>query len=223
MKNTKKLLLALSLTASFTAASFAGEEVASPISANVTITSDYVWRGLTQTDGEAAIQGGFDYAHESGFAAGVWGSNVDFESVAAVGTVTAAVNADVEFDLYASYSSEVNEFGYELGYIAYRYPGAAASNFEEVYLGGSYAGVGATYYFGVSDAEDYFELSYALPIEEVDLSVLYGDYDNSYDYYGVGIGKSFGGLDFALNYTNTDPHDGSNGESNTAFSISKSF
>ncbi|SMM98451.1 conserved hypothetical protein [uncultured Candidatus Thioglobus sp.] len=220
MKNlTKKLLLTTCLTATLVSASFAAEEEAvSPISANVTIANDYVWRGLTQTDGELAIQGGFDYDAGNGFAAGVWGSNVDFNS-----------DASSEFDLYASYSGEVDDFGYEVGYIAYRYPSESAIDFEEAYVGGSYAGVNLTYYAGLGEFDDgatvenYVEVSYDLPIEEVGVSVLYGDYKNGYDYYGIGIGQSFSGLDFGLNYTKTSPDDGGDGENNTVFSISKSF
>ncbi|WP_428086076.1 TorF family putative porin [Candidatus Thioglobus sp.] len=213
MKNkTTKLLSALCLTTALSSASFAQEEAPLPISGNVTIASDYVWRGLTQTDGEPAIQGGFDYAHESGFALGVWGSNVDFGS-----------DASAEFDLYGSYAGEVDGFGYEVGYISYNYPSESAIDFEEVYVGGSYANVGLTYYKGLDDANDYVEASYGITVEGVDLSIMVGDYEDSYDLYGVGIGKSYGGLDFALNYTNTDPDNGSSGESNTVFSMSKSF
>ena len=49
----------------------------SDVSANVSFASDYIWRGMTQSDGPA-IQGGFDFAAESGFYAGLWGSNVNF-------------------------------------------------------------------------------------------------------------------------------------------------
>ena len=47
------------------------------VSANVSFASDYIWRGMTQTDGPA-ISGGFDFAAENGFYAGIWGSNVNF-------------------------------------------------------------------------------------------------------------------------------------------------
>ena len=47
------------------------------ISANVGITSDYIWRGMTQSDG-ISIQGGFDYAAENGFYAGIWGANINW-------------------------------------------------------------------------------------------------------------------------------------------------
>ena len=48
------------------------------ITGNASVVSDYNWRGITQTAGDPAIQGGIDYAHDSGFYAGAWGSNVDF-------------------------------------------------------------------------------------------------------------------------------------------------
>ena len=64
----KKLLLLLTMVSLPTFAS---------VSANVSIASDYIWRGMTQTDG-IAVSGGFDYAAEGGFYAGIWGSNVNF-------------------------------------------------------------------------------------------------------------------------------------------------
>ena len=67
----KKLYLFMGLTVMLSMPSFAA------VSANVAFSSDYVWRGMTQSDGPA-IQGGFDFEDESGFYAGIWGSNVNF-------------------------------------------------------------------------------------------------------------------------------------------------
>ena len=50
------------------------------ISGNVALTTDYIWRGMSQTDGSPAIQGGFDADFGNGIYAGAWGSNVDFGS-----------------------------------------------------------------------------------------------------------------------------------------------
>ena len=70
----KKLSIAMGIAlASLTTAASA------EFSGNVALTTDYVWRGVSQTDEGPAVQGGFDYEHESGFSAGVWGSNVDFD------------------------------------------------------------------------------------------------------------------------------------------------
>ena len=49
------------------------EEEASPFSANVSVVSDYAYRGISQTDEKPALQGGFDFKHGSGLYVGVWG------------------------------------------------------------------------------------------------------------------------------------------------------
>ena len=74
MKNSLKLA-SVSLLAAAALAPAANAE----ITANVALTTDYVWRGVSQnTDESPALQGGFDFADESGFYAGVWASNVNF-------------------------------------------------------------------------------------------------------------------------------------------------
>ena len=67
----------------------------SAVSANVSIASDYIWRGMTQTDG-IAVSGGFDYAADGGFYAGIWGSNVNFNDSTGSGN-------GAEFDYYFGY------------------------------------------------------------------------------------------------------------------------
>ena len=166
---------------------------------------------------------------------GIWGSNVSFEVVGATATttitgttlttlITPAVDASVEFDLYASYSNEVEGFGYEIGYIAYRYPNATAANFEEIYVAGSYSGFSLAYYAGQDDAADNIEVSYGASFGGIDTSLTIGDYEDSNKYYDLGFGKSYAGLDYSLNiikinYDNEDAND----DTNTVFSISKSF
>ena len=68
----KKLFLFFSLIGAMLLPSFAS------VSANVSFATDYIWRGMTQTGEEPAISGGFDYANDGGFYAGIWGSNVGF-------------------------------------------------------------------------------------------------------------------------------------------------
>jgi uncharacterized protein (TIGR02001 family) len=79
-------------------------------SANVTFTTDYIWRGMTQSDG-SAIQGGFDFESDSGFYAGIWGSNVNFND-----------GNGQELDYYAGYTTSLGIIGVDLGYIIYDYP-----------------------------------------------------------------------------------------------------
>jgi uncharacterized protein (TIGR02001 family) len=96
-------------------------------SANIGATSNYVWRGVTQTDDDAAIQGGIDYAHASGFYAGTWASNVNFNPDGG------GNGGEYEWDLYGGFASEFNDFGYDLGYVYYAYPDSSDTDFGEIY------------------------------------------------------------------------------------------
>jgi uncharacterized protein (TIGR02001 family) len=84
-------------------------------SANVGLTTEYIYRGLSQTDDQPALQGGFDYEHESGLSAGIWASNVDFND--------GSDGASVEIDYYAAFSGEVKGVSWSVGGIYYSYPG----------------------------------------------------------------------------------------------------
>ena len=131
------------------------------ISANIGVVSNYIWRGVTQTGDQAAVQGGLDYSHESGFYAGTWASNVDFDEGASEGVVgiverdpetgelamdedgnlivtgvtsgSDSSSPNYELDLYAGFSSSVNDdFSYDLNTIYYAYPDGRDSNFWEI-------------------------------------------------------------------------------------------
>ena len=99
------------------------------LSANVGLTSDYVFRGISQTDEGPAIQGGFD-ATCGLFYAGVWSSALDF-----------AGDAHLEIDLYAGIKPTTGPISWDLGVIYYAYPdqapGIAELNFIELKVGGS--------------------------------------------------------------------------------------
>lgn len=87
---------------------------------NVTLASEYLYRGIAQTRGKPAIQGGFDYAHASGFYAGVWGSSISWISDAVAGA-----SANVEIDVYGGYKGSLgDDLGYDLGVLTYNYPGS---------------------------------------------------------------------------------------------------
>ncbi len=98
----------------------APEPEKSPISANVTITNDYRYRGITQTNYQAAIQGGFDYAHESGFYIGNWNSTINWVS----NTTANQVKAPIEMDFYGGFKKELIAPGFasDIGVLQYFYP-----------------------------------------------------------------------------------------------------
>ncbi len=210
MKNIKTFLgaslLALALSTVSTTAVMAQSKL--ELSANVGITSDYVWRGFSQTDGGPAAQGGIDATYGM-FYAGVWGSNLAFADEAGGST---ASTADFEVDLYAGIKPKLGTVEFDLGAIYYMYPGAndtaAEYNFLELKAGASTSfdklSVGATVYYS---PETYAKggrtltyegtAEYALPMEFAISGTLgrftYDDTPaNDYSYWNVGLSKSFG-------------------------------
>jgi uncharacterized protein (TIGR02001 family) len=124
-----------------TAAPAAAPAPASPFSFNVGLTSDYRYRGISQSRLEPAINGGADYAHSSGFYLGAWASSIKW--IKDAGTIAGADsgNTALELDLYGGYKGEImKDLTYDVGVLAYIYPGnkladlgAANANTTEVY------------------------------------------------------------------------------------------
>jgi uncharacterized protein (TIGR02001 family) len=162
------------------------------ISANIAVTSNYVWRGVTQTDDGAAVQGGIDWAHESGFYLGTWASNVEFKSdVEVVGPgadgmpgtaddtvdIVSTGSGEVEWDLYGGYANEFGDFSYDVGYLYYAYPDTKNADFGEIYgnLGWKWLSGGLNYtvnsdvdgpgVFQTGDLFGYLNLSFDLPMD----------------------------------------------------------
>ena len=198
----KKLFLFMGLTIMLSMPSFGA------VSANVAFTSDYVWRGMTQSDGPA-IQGGFDFEDESGFYAGIWGSNVNFND-----------GAGSELDYYAGYGFSSGEVGVDIGYIAFDYPqNQTGLDFEETYLGLSLGDLGLTLASGLDGAPDYTEVSYALG----SVSLAYGEYDDYGD--NITVSYSFSCGSYECGVTAYDFSDSGYGaeEDGIYFSISTSL
>ncbi len=101
-------------------------------SANVALSTDYMYRGQSQTGNDPSISGGLDYAHESGFYLGTSASNVNFPN-----------NVTSEIDVYGGYGGELGGSGisYDIGLLYYIYPGSpdgADNNFIEGSVGFGY-------------------------------------------------------------------------------------
>ena len=133
MKTLQKTAIsaaAVALLAGLSTAAFAADEPAapevSPITANVTVASNYIYRGITQTNNKPAIQGGFDYAHESGFYIGNWNSSITWisDGYGGGGQGGHAVSAPLEMDFYAGFKKELigEGFATDVGVLQYYYP-----------------------------------------------------------------------------------------------------
>ena len=172
---------------------------AAEFESNVALSSDYIWRGMTQTAEEPAISGGFDIAGESGLYFGTWASNVEFGDGAAL-----------ELDWYAGYANELdNGFSYDIGYLAYTYPGEDSLDFEEIYVGFGYSYFGYTFSSGQDSAPDNSEISVALG--ETGLGLTYGDYDEygEYTIISYDLPISIAGLGVSLAWTDFSAEDSS--------------
>jgi uncharacterized protein (TIGR02001 family) len=100
------------------------EDAGSPIAANVSVVSDYRYRGISQSGLKPAVQGGFDYAHESGFYIGNWNSSISWISDGATAVPNNKVTAPVEMDFYGGIKKELigEGFASDLGVLQYYYP-----------------------------------------------------------------------------------------------------
>jgi uncharacterized protein (TIGR02001 family) len=117
----------LALTAALTLSAIPAlshAEDASPLSFNVSLTTDYRFRGISQSRLKPALQGGVDYALPAGFYIGAWGSTIRWIKDAGTINGVDTGSANVEIDLYGGYKGEITkDFTYDVGLLQYYYPG----------------------------------------------------------------------------------------------------
>ena len=194
-------------------------------SANAAITTDYRFRGISQSDESVAVQAGFDVEFTPGFYAGLWGSSVDFG-----GDIPSGSYGTVELNYVAGWAGTLgdSDIGIDVGYIYYDYPGDTVANegdYQEVYVGTSY-GDWVTFqinysddYYAETDEFWYFALgsSFSLPnlealtfdahlgynILDEDDGFLAPNEDEYFD-YRLGVTYSLAGFDFSLAWVGTD-------------------
>lgn len=189
----------------------AGGQAAADVTGNVAVTNNYIWRGVTQTNDAAAVQGGVDYSHDSGIYLGAWLSNIA-PLTAEDGT---AADGSYEMDIYGGYSGSAGNFGYSIGVMYYYYPvdaGASkvTADFTEVQGSVSYGPVTAFVGYTVSkeasnveENDTYYSLAGDFPLnEDTSVIALVGHYDweeptaTDYTHYVLGVSK--GEFTFAL-------------------------
>jgi len=196
----------------------ASTSVNAEVTGNVGMTNDYLWRGTTQNNHDAAISGGIDYGHSSGIYAGTWVSD-------------AALFGGTEVDLYGGFAGEVAGVSYDIGYITYNYPQESTSDFSEVYVSVGYSIAGVSYSVDSENETTYLAVDLGTEAMGLSLGLNFGMYmnedsDSDYMHYGVSVGKGIGGdWDATFALSATDLEDGATGNENpqATVSISKSF
>jgi uncharacterized protein (TIGR02001 family) len=206
-------------------------------SATVTAVSDYDFRGVSLSGTDPALQGSVDWANDSGFYAGLWGSSsMDFGPLS---------DADWETDLYFGINGGAEEgFGWSAGFVYYYYwPDGDNVDYPEIFVGGKFQSFGAKLWY----TNDYGNLNtdawylegnfdHDLPSNfsvHAHLGYNYGDYwkdingDETFD-WSVGVGYQLGNFTMLLRYVDTDTNvrvksDAFNNEGRVIFSIATTF
>jgi uncharacterized protein (TIGR02001 family) len=212
---TLKLALAAAV-GSLALAGVAHAEDAPPfkLAFNIGANTDYVFRGISQTDEDPSVFGGVDATIGGIGYAGVWVSNVDFGN-----------GTDAEFDLYAGVKPTAGPVSFDLAVIYYGYVDQPNGSHEDYFEGKAAASVAAgpatlgaaVYYspefFGKTGDATYVEVNAAVPIPETKFSVSgalgYQQVKGPADYttWNLGVGYALNdhiGLD--LRYWDTDEH-----------------
>lgn len=186
--------------------------VVAEVTAQVTATSDYVWRGITQTLGGPALQAGVDYEHASGAYAGLWASNVDyFDESDPASNPADDDEARWELDYVAGIGHEFKAgWSVDIGVLYYTYPGARRDLLES--SGEGYAGLA----YGIVDVKVWHDLDVDAWYTEANLNVELGSKltgglhvgrsdlpGDDYSDFAVSLTADLAPFEVALTYTNS--------------------
>ena len=167
------------------------------VSGNAAIQSDYIWRGMTQNDGDTSVNVGLDADLGSGFYVGTWAATVDFGN-----------GHTLEHDYYGGYAFEMGGIGIDIGTIQVTYNGTTDVDFSENYVALSLPMNIGLHYSEGDELGDYMELSYGMDVGDGSLAISYGDMDSSNGSADGGsnttIGYSMAAGDFTVDLSYSD-------------------
>jgi uncharacterized protein (TIGR02001 family) len=226
----RKSILSLSVAAALLVPGLAAAQAAapSPLTGNATLLTDYRFRGISQTFGKFAYQGGFDYAHPSGFYAGNWNSNVASNA--------GYPGGNLEMDFYGGYKRAFGDYGIDAGLLYYYYPGTDAGRLgasnphsnktnsgtvynTEAYLAGSWKWITLKWSHALSDyfqtpdtkGTDYLDLSAAYDVGggwgvngHIGHTSVHDFSEASYSDYKIGVTKDLSGWLLGATLVSTD-------------------
>jgi uncharacterized protein (TIGR02001 family) len=197
MKTIQKSAIALAASGLFATAAFAQTAPAaapevSPVTANVSVVSDYRYRGISQSNLRPAIQGGFDYAHESGLYIGNWNSSISWER-----DLNPNVSSSIEMDFYAGIKKELIAPGFasDLGVLQYYYP--TTGSYSGTNVNPNTTELYAAQNFTLGPVTGFLKFSYAVSNtfgNANSAGSYYPDFTVNYDtgFYGIGLNAHVG-------------------------------
>lgn len=171
---------------------------------NASITTDYIWRGESQTGNGAALQGGYDWT-AGALSYGIWGSNVNY----------GGVDSGVEVDFYGAYSGGSDDAGWSVGYLYY-YTNTTVGSASEYSLGVYYKMLSLDYYINTADTSvTYTDINAEFEVGSGSLGINYG-MATGFSTYGLSYGMDVGGYGVGLTYASADR----SGTTSSAFALS---
>jgi uncharacterized protein (TIGR02001 family) len=236
----RKSILSASVAVALLTPALAAAQSASPVTGNMSLVSDYRFRGITQTFEEPALQGGFDYAHSSGVYLGNWNSSIADSFFG---------GSPLEMDFYGGYKGTAGPLGYDVGVLYYYYPGSSPKiDNTEIYVGVSWKFLSLKYFYAVSDffsvpdtdGSDYIDFTATWDlgsgwglVGHVGHQRIKNNSSADYTDYKLGVTKDLGGWLFGAAFidndasgTITNPNNGTTktvGDSTVVLSVGKTF
>ena len=227
------------------ASSFAGAAHAAPaVTGSAALTSDYLFRGISQSAENMAVQGSFTATDDSGIYFTAWGSSISTEATGR------SASSGLELDTLLGYTTTVGDITYDIGVMRYNYPGAdkvkPRISYNEVYGSVAYKGakLGTAFsddYFGETGKFNYVYVDYTTALTERVGAVAHVGYNafesaafllgNSKHYvdYKVGLNSQVAGLGIEVAYIGSDANAkksvvyGENATGRAVFTVSKAF
>jgi uncharacterized protein (TIGR02001 family) len=189
------------------------------------LTSDYDFRGITQTGNDPALQFGLDYA-EGPLHIGLWTSNVNFDTGESGFKLFGSKHTEVDFVADFSGGSD-DTVKYNVGFVDYTYPGQSGFDYPEIWGTLTKGWLSGTLHYswdwagtGLDLKAYYLEANAAIPLGSSGFGIAlhgghsWGDYwsdpvfgtGGSYDDYSAGVTKTFGAFNFTLKYVDTSKY-----------------
>ena len=174
-----KIFIKLFILLLFHFAAFSENEI------NLSLNSDSIWRGMTQNNGEPTIGADINFSLENGFFSGAWIENCCSET---------SSYPTREIGFFAGYEKSFTEnLAISFNYIGTNYPNSKVDNYDEIELNFSFYDFEISYFKGLDDFPDYYELSYSYDFLNNSAFFSYGDFDSyKNDNTSNGSNYSFG-------------------------------
>ena len=163
------------------------------------LNSDSIWRGLTQNNGNPTIGAEINFALDNGFFSGAWIESCCSESPS---------YPNREIGYLVGYQKDINENLYiSFNYVGTNYPDSKIDNYDELEVNFTFYNFGISYFKGLDNFPNYYELSYSYEFLNNSLNLTYGDFDSYKNLnasnginYSIGIDSAMGGFDLTFLY-----------------------